>query len=340
MLRTVTHRIGAAAPRLRLLVGLAFGSTLCWAVAGSAWAEPQASAGSAAGATKGPLPAERLRAELPADAVEIDAARRAAIGAPIVLRGRVPVGADVFATGQAIFTLVDEEAARTCCPPSPTEAQSNAPCPAPPERRATISVLDGQGRPLAVDLRGRHGLTPGAEVFVVGAVATPAAPGGLAVTAEAIHVPEASLPVGTLLPAEPAGALDVAEVRKRAGKGETVVLVGRVGGSVRPFVPGRAIFTLVGRGLKACSDIPGDECTKPWDYCCETKEAILANSATIQLVAPGGGKAGPLRTEIKGRTGPGGGRSIRELSELVVVGTVSVAEKGALVVNATQVFVR
>src|SRR4051812_40809803 len=47
------------------------------------------------------------------------------------------------------------------------------------------------------------------------------------------------------LPAEPAGARGVLQVRKEAKDGEDVVVVGRVGGSAKPFVAGRASFTIV-----------------------------------------------------------------------------------------------
>jgi hypothetical protein len=68
----------------------------------------------------------------------------------------------------------------------------------------------------------------------------------------------------------------------------------------------------------------------PWDYCCETKEDITANSATIQIVDA---KGQVLRTDLKGR------RGIKELSELVVTGKVAVAEAKALVINVSSIVV-
>ncbi len=54
------------------------------------------------------------------------------------------------------------------------------------------------------------------------------------------------------------------EAREESEDGQDVVLVGRIGGSVNPWVEGRAAFSIVDPTLKACSDIPGDECKKPW----------------------------------------------------------------------------
>jgi len=86
----------------------------------------------------------------------------------------------------------------------------------------------------------------------------------------------------------------------------------------------------MGSGLKDCSQNPGDNCTKPWDYCCETKKDILAHSATIRVVDD---KGQPMKTDFKGR------RGLRELTPVVVIGKVAFAEGQALVLNATGMFV-
>src|SRR5947209_16899127 len=64
-----------------------------------------------------------------------------------------------------------------------------------------------------------------------------------------------------LLSSEPAGAKGVIEVRKQAD-GETVTVVGRIGGKKKPFVT--AGFFLVDPLLKPCDDDCG------WDYCEES----------------------------------------------------------------------
>ncbi len=140
----------------------------------------------------------------------------------------------------------------------------------------------------------------------------------------------ATVPDSVFLASAPEGARQVQDAKPSAKVGETITIRGRIGGSHEPFVPGRAVFTLVGDGPKACSDIPGDACKTPWDYCCEETKQITAHSATVQIVD---GAGNPLRAEVKGTKG------IKELSELVVVGTVASADGAALIVNATGIFV-
>lgn len=73
-----------------------------------------------------------------------------------------------------------------------------------------------------------------------------------------------------LLTEEPQNARDVIAVREDAQDEADVTVVGRIGGSRDPWVEGRAAFSIVDLSLKACSDIEGDECKTPWDYCCQT----------------------------------------------------------------------
>jgi len=73
-----------------------------------------------------------------------------------------------------------------------------------------------------------------------------------------------------LLSEEPQDARDVIAVRETVQNEEAVVVVGRIGGSSDPWVEGRAAFSIVDLSLKACSDIEGDQCQTPWDYCCQT----------------------------------------------------------------------
>ncbi len=162
---------------------------------------------------------------------------------------------------------------------------------------------------------------------VVGCESKEAKPAGGKVTTA---TPPASLPGGFFLAAAPADAKTVEEVKKTAKAGDTVALRGRVGGSKEPFVAGRAVLTLMGPGLAACSDDPGDKCPTPWDYCCENKKDIGEHAATVQVTDASGA---PLKADLKGQGG------IKELSDLIVVGKVSMADGNVLIVNATGVFV-
>ncbi len=271
----------------------------------------------------------RLKA-IPAGAKELAAAVKAAKpGDTITVRGRVANADDAFTTGRAEFVLVDDAAAAGVL--KETDGAVLAVCPLKAENRAIVQLVDSSGKPFTYSVKGRSGLAIGAEVFVtakVTSIATATEPMTLA--ASGLFIPRDGLPAGILLDKAPDAAPDVADAKKGLKKGDTVVLKGRIGGSKSPFVKERAVFTVVGRGIKACNEIPGDTCKFPWDYCCDPRDQILANSATIQIVDA---KGAPLRTDIKGRW------EIKELSELIVVGTVAEVRGDAIVVNATGVHV-
>jgi hypothetical protein len=61
-----------------------------------------------------------------------------------------------------------------------------------------------------------------------------------------------------LLKQEPASPQSVGDVRAKSEDGEAVVVVGRIGGSDRPFT-GRASFTIVDLEIQPCQ-----ECEHPW----------------------------------------------------------------------------
>ena len=133
-----------------------------------------------------------------------------------------------------------------------------------------------------------------------------------------------------LLAAEPAAAGDVIKVRKDAADGEDVVIVGRIGGSLDPWIDGRAAFSIVDRSLKACSDIPGDQCPKPWDYCCETSKLPQA-TALVKLVDENDEL---VKADAKSLL------RVKELSTVVVQGKAQRDDAGNLTVLASGVFVK
>lgn len=142
--------------------------------------------------------------------------------------------------------------------------------------------------------------------------------------------PAATLPADLFVDMEPDGAKSPEEIKASAKPGDKVAIRGRIGGSPNPFVEGRAVFTLMGPGLKACSDNPEDKCATPWDYCCETAADIAKHSAMVQVVDAAGT---PLRTGLKGVNG------LKELSQVTVQGVVHQANDKILVVSATAIYV-
>ena len=73
----------------------------------------------------------------------------------------------------------------------------------------------------------------------------------------ATAIPEATIDSSKYrVDTEPAQAVGVIDLRKQAKDGDDIVVVGRVGGSKRPVVQGRAAFTIVDLSLKGCDDDP------------------------------------------------------------------------------------
>lgn len=139
------------------------------------------------------------------------------------------------------------------------------------------------------------------------------------------------IPSSVFVTEAPKDAKDVAALKKSAKKGDTVVVRAKIGGRSEPFAKNRAVFMVADRSLKSCDEIPGDTCTKPWDYCCESSEAKKANLATIQFTGTDGK---PLKV---GAQAAGG---LEPLKLVVVEGVVSeIDDKGTFVIDAKKVFV-
>lgn len=141
----------------------------------------------------------------------------------------------------------------------------------------------------------------------------------------------AGLPSRVLAATEPPGAKEVAAVKASAKEGDEVVVRGRVGGSSKPIVAGRAVFTLADRNaLKACSEKEGDTCGTPWDYCCHSRDEISAATLTVQISDPEG-RAIPANVEVSG---------VKPLAHVIVRGKVGPRpDPKVLVIEAASVFV-
>ncbi len=132
-----------------------------------------------------------------------------------------------------------------------------------------------------------------------------------------------------LLKTEPAGAQDISKVVADAKDQEEVVVVGRIGGDVKPFVPGQAAFTVVDVSLVPCNEKEGDDCQTPWDYCCDTPK--LATHSVAVKVVDSQGK--PVKGEAKDVL------NVKELQTLVIKGKVEKVG-GQITILANSMYVR
>ena len=132
-----------------------------------------------------------------------------------------------------------------------------------------------------------------------------------------------------LLSSEPAGATDVLKAIENAKADEDVVVVGRVGGEVDPWVEGLAAFSIVDRSLAPCNETKGDECKTPWDYCCEPE---LATFKTLIKIVDEQGKL--VNVDARKLL------NLKELQTIVVQGKAARDDAGNLTVLATGIYVR
>ena len=140
------------------------------------------------------------------------------------------------------------------------------------------------------------------------------------------------VPEGIFLSEAPENAQPLGEIKRTASIGDEVVFSGRIGGRVNPFVDERAVFIIADTSLKICSELHGDSCPTPWDYCCEPRDSLMANTASVQIVD---GEGKPLKMSLRGDHG------LVETATVFVRGKVTAKdEAGTLVVNATGLYVQ
>jgi hypothetical protein len=132
-----------------------------------------------------------------------------------------------------------------------------------------------------------------------------------------------------VLTEEPADAKTVDEVREAAQDGDEVVIVGRIGGDLDPWVADRAAFLIVDPARIPCSERKSDTCKTPWDYCCETD--LAKSKATIKFVDEAGKTLANDARQLL---------NVKELQTVVVKGQAKRDEAGNLTVLASGLFVR
>jgi hypothetical protein len=139
------------------------------------------------------------------------------------------------------------------------------------------------------------------------------------------------LPEGLVVRGEPSGT-HVAACKASAKQGDEVTIVGRIGGSRNPFVSDAAVFTIVDPSLKPCNAKDDDHCNTPWDYCCEDRDSMKRNMATIEIAGDDGT---PLALPLRGLQG------LDPLATVSVTGTVTERnDQGVLVVRAKRIAVQ
>jgi hypothetical protein len=153
-------------------------------------------------------------------------------------------------------------------------------------------------------------------------------------TAESTATPAAAAPSSELqavLSAAPAGdAREIHVVRTTAKPGDEITISGKIMGNAKPFVDGRAAFTVADPSIiTPCNENPDDACDTPWDACCDTKEQKLVGLASVQVL---GSDGRVLKEGLEGVDG------LANLSNVTVTGKVADGSSpDSLVVNATAI---
>jgi hypothetical protein len=140
----------------------------------------------------------------------------------------------------------------------------------------------------------------------------------------------AQVPDGFFLEVAPAGAVPLRDAKNSASVGDRVVLEARIGGRAEPFTESAAVFLIADPSLPNCAELHGDGCPTPWDYCCEPKDSLMKNLATVQIVDDAGR---PLRGSVRGVHG------LDPLARIIVVGTVRASDGPTFVIDASEIHV-
>jgi hypothetical protein len=123
---------------------------------------------------------------------------------------------------------------------------------------------------------------------------------------------------------EPDGSIPIGDARRQAKDDEEVTLVGRIGGSLEPFVEGMAAFTIVDPSVPYCADEEA-----PWSYCCH-QDAVKENIATVQIVDETGNTVMSDARKLF---------NVKEFSTVTVQGKAKRDQQGNLAVHVTKLFV-
>ena len=130
-----------------------------------------------------------------------------------------------------------------------------------------------------------------------------------------------------LLAEEPADAVEILDAKDQAKDGEAVVVVGRLGGGVKPWIDGRAAFLLVDtRILPTCQE--GEKCD---ENCPSCAEAMLSASTMVKFL---GNDGKVLPVDARDLLG------VKEQQTVVVRGVANRDKAGNVSIAAEKIYVR
>lgn len=130
-----------------------------------------------------------------------------------------------------------------------------------------------------------------------------------------------------LMSAEPIGAQGVTALRETVQDNDKVVVVGRIGGGVKPWIEGRAAFVLVDASVQlVCKE--GEACSEGCACCAED----LANATAMVKFVDAQGRVLPI--DARKLLG------VKDLEAVVVEGTAKRDQGGNLTVLASGIYIR
>ena len=126
---------------------------------------------------------------------------------------------------------------------------------------------------------------------------------------------------------EPADAVEILDAKEQAKDGEAVVVVGRVGGGVKPWIDGRAAFLLVDtRILPSCDE--GEKCDANCPSCAE---AMLSASTMVKFLGTDGKVLPVDARDLLG---------VKEQQTVVVRGVANRDKAGNVTIAGEKIYVR
>jgi hypothetical protein len=126
---------------------------------------------------------------------------------------------------------------------------------------------------------------------------------------------------------EPADAVEILDAKEQAKDGEPVVVVGRVGGGVKPWIDGRAAFLLVDtRILPTCNE--GEKCD---ENCPSCAEAMLSASTMVKFLGTDGKVLPVDARDLLG---------VKEQQTVVVRGVANRDKAGNVTIAGEKIYVR